>query len=92
VGGYSGALVEAAEQTEAARRYLARGWSVLPLRGRDKRPLIGWDNLQNERPSEEDETMSVGTPEGPPRQLAGDLTDRNGTVSAGKPSDCTTKF
>lgn len=39
---------------EAARRYLARGWSVLPLRERDKRPLILWEHLQNERPSESD--------------------------------------
>jgi hypothetical protein len=35
---------------EAARRYLARGWSVLPLRERDKRALILWEHLQNERP------------------------------------------
>jgi len=49
--------IAAAEHTgvaEAARRYLARGWSVLPLRERDKRPLIHWENLQNERPSEDD--------------------------------------
>jgi Bifunctional DNA primase/polymerase, N-terminal len=39
---------------EAAKRYLARGWSVLPLRARDKRPLIRWEDLQKERPAEGD--------------------------------------
>ena len=36
----------------AAKCYLARGWSVLPLRKRDKRPLICWEHLQKERPTE----------------------------------------
>ncbi len=39
---------------KAAKRYLARGWSVLPLRPRDKRPPISWEHLQHERPSEQD--------------------------------------
>jgi hypothetical protein len=38
----------------AAKRYLARGWSVLPLRKCDKRPLISWEHLQIERPTEHD--------------------------------------
>lgn len=38
---------------ETAQRYLRRGWCVLPLRPRDKRPLIAWEPLQSERPSAE---------------------------------------
>src|SRR5512135_2253676 len=36
---------------ETAQRYLARGWSILPVRARDKRPLLGWEPLQSSRPS-----------------------------------------
>src|SRR5512139_401539 len=42
-----------AAKGETAQRYLARGWSVLPLRSRDKRPLIAWEPLQTSRPSPE---------------------------------------
>lgn len=42
-----------AVKIETAHRYLARGWSVLPLRSRDKRPLIAWEPLQTSRPSPE---------------------------------------
>ncbi len=38
---------------EAAQRYLARGWSVLPLGVRDKRPLVVWEPLQSAHPSAE---------------------------------------
>lgn len=48
------AMAEQADSAKAAKRYLARGWSVLPLRPRDKRPLIPWAHLQNERPSSDD--------------------------------------
>jgi hypothetical protein len=48
------AMAEQADSAKAATRYLARGWSVLPLRPREKRPLIPWAHLQNERPSEEE--------------------------------------
>ena len=38
---------------DTAQRYLTRGWSVLPLRPNDKRPLVVWEPLQNARPSAE---------------------------------------
>ncbi len=38
---------------ETAQGYLNRGWCVLPLRGRDKRPLVVWQSLQSARPSAE---------------------------------------
>ncbi len=38
---------------EAAERYLARGWSVLPVRPREKRPLLRWEALQSKAPSKE---------------------------------------
>jgi len=42
-----------AAKIETAQRYLARGWSVLPLVARDKRPLVVWEPLQSSRPSAE---------------------------------------
>lgn len=38
-------------KVDTAQRYLARGWCVVPLRARDKRPLIAWEPLQTARPS-----------------------------------------
>ena len=32
----------------AALDYRAAGWSVVALRPRDKRPLIGWERFQHE--------------------------------------------
>jgi hypothetical protein len=37
-------------KVETGERYLKRGWCALPLRPRDKRPLIAWEFLQSERP------------------------------------------
>jgi hypothetical protein len=42
-----------AAKIETAQRYLARGWSILPLGARDKRPLVVWEPLQTSRPSAE---------------------------------------
>jgi len=36
----------------AAKYYLSRQWSILPLRPREKRPLIQWEPFQSTRPSE----------------------------------------
>lgn len=40
------------ETAEAALGYLRRGWSVIPLRPRDKRPLLAWQRFQTTRASE----------------------------------------
>jgi hypothetical protein len=44
------------DKAEIAQRYLVRGWSVLPLRAGDKRPLIVWESLQTTRASAEQVT------------------------------------
>ena len=36
---------------QAAMAYCTAGWSVVPLRPRDKRPLIAWERFQHERAS-----------------------------------------
>jgi hypothetical protein len=36
---------------EAALRYLSHGWSVIPVRGGEKRPLIRWQPYQKKRPT-----------------------------------------
>jgi hypothetical protein len=38
----------------AALGYLARGWSVIPLRPRDKRPAVAWQDYQRSRPTEDE--------------------------------------
>lgn len=39
---------------DAAASYLALGWCVLPLRARNKRPLLRWEGLQTRKPTEEE--------------------------------------
>ena len=36
---------------EAALQYLAYGWSVIPLKAGEKRPMVPWEFFQRERPS-----------------------------------------
>jgi hypothetical protein len=38
---------------DAARRYLARGWSVIPAAEKGKRPIVRWQPFQNSLPSED---------------------------------------
>jgi len=38
---------------EAAERYRASGWSVLPVRPREKRPLVKWETLQTSPPTQD---------------------------------------
>lgn len=47
-----GAIPVDSPMLAAALGYLARGWSVLPLRPRDKRPIRSWEQWQHARPSE----------------------------------------
>ena len=42
------------EAAAAGKHYLAHGWSILPLRARDKQPLMPWTHLQTRPPSEEE--------------------------------------
>ena len=39
---------------QAALDYLHRGWSVIPMRKRDKRPAIPWQKFQTERATEQE--------------------------------------
>lgn len=39
---------------EAARKYLAKGYSVIPIKKGEKYPLIKWDEYQDRLPTESD--------------------------------------
>jgi hypothetical protein len=39
---------------EAIDDYTARGWSIIPIRTRDKRPLVRWEEFQHRRPTVEE--------------------------------------
>lgn len=38
--------------SEAAHDYMGRGWSTIPIRPGDKRPLVRWEEFQHRRPGE----------------------------------------
>ena len=37
---------------EAIHEYMGRGWSIIPIRAGDKRPLVRWEEFQHRHPSE----------------------------------------
>ena len=39
---------------EAIDDYIAQGWSIIPIRSGDKRPLVRWEEFQYRRPREEE--------------------------------------
>ncbi len=43
--------------TQAIDEYLGRGWSIIPIRPGDKRPLVRWEEFQHTRP---DEAVALG--------------------------------
>jgi len=49
---------------EAIDDYIAHGWSIIPIRSGDKRPLIRWEEFQHRRPRlEEARAWFSGRPE-----------------------------
>src|SRR5437867_1915259 len=44
--------------------YIGRGWSIIPIRAGDKRPLVRWEDFQQRRPTEaEARAWFCGSPE-----------------------------
>src|SRR2546425_22943 len=43
-----------ASMDEAIHDYIGRGWSIIPIRPGDKRPLVRWEEFQLRRPLEEE--------------------------------------
>ena len=40
-----------ASVSEAVQDYMGRGWSIIPIRPGDKRPLLRWEEFQHRRPT-----------------------------------------
>ena len=48
----------------AVHEYIGRGWSIIPIRPVDKRPLVRWEEFQHRHPSEaEARAWFCGCPE-----------------------------
>lgn len=48
---------------ERAREYVARGFSVIPLQPRGKKPVVAWKEFQSRRPTDEELVAWFSTPE-----------------------------
>jgi bifunctional DNA primase/polymerase-like protein/primase-like protein len=48
----SGETTVIASVSEAVHDYMRRGWSIIPIRPGDKRPLVRWDQFQHRRAGE----------------------------------------
>ena len=46
---------------EAIHDYIGRGWSIIPIRPGDKRPLVRWEEFQHGCPSEEEARGWIST-------------------------------
>jgi hypothetical protein len=46
---------------EAIHDYIGRGWSIIPIRPGDKRPLVRWEGFQHGCPSEEEARGWIST-------------------------------
>src|SRR6516225_5996568 len=50
--GLSGRIDSMFSMNDAIRDYTARGWSIIPIRPGDKRPLVRWEDFQHRHANE----------------------------------------